>query len=155
MTFPGLAKGTYYVVVDGAGATDKGTFTVNVKAVCSGADDVRLVELGIGSTDYVVIRNMSECPVDVGGMKILFDDSVASDLTTTLPSMTLEPGAELRIQENLGASIPGAVDAGGSIPFQFDRGGTVRLCRGDCGVVTNVIDVLMFADGDATTSEPP
>lgn len=155
MVFPGLGAGTYYVVVDGAGAADKGTFTVNVKAVCNGVDQIRLVELGIGTTDYVVIRNTSDCPADIGGMKVLFDDSVAADLTTTLPSMTLAPGAELRIQENLGASVPGAIDAGGSIPFQFDRGGTVRLCKGDCANPAVILDVLMFADGDTTTLEPP
>jgi hypothetical protein len=155
MVFPNLGAGTYYVAVDGKGANDRGTFTLSVKAVCNGIDQLRLVELGIGTTDYVVIRNMSDCPADLGGMKVLFDDSAATDLTTTLPSMTLAPGGQLRIQENFGTGGSGTIDAGGAIPFQFDRGGTVRLCKSDCSKATDIIDALSFADGDATTSEPP
>lgn len=157
MSFKNLGAGTYYVVVDGKGSNDRGTFTLNVKATCNGSSQIRLVELGIGATDYAVIRNMSECPADIGGMKILFDDGAAAvaDLTTTLPTMTLAPGAQLRIQENLGASVPGAIDAGGAIPFQYDRGGTVRLCANDCTKAADILDALSFADGDPQSSEPP
>ena len=61
MSFSRLAKGTYYVVVDGASGSDKGTYKLDVSATCDGIDDLRIVELGIGATDYAVIRNMSDC----------------------------------------------------------------------------------------------
>ena len=141
MSFRNLGAGTYYVVVDGASANDKGTYGLAVSAVCNGIDQVRIVELGIGTTDYLVLRNMSDCPADVTGAKVLFNDSVAQDLTTTLPSLILQPGEQLRIQENLGASVPGAIDAGGDIAFEYDRGGTALFCKGDCSVAANVVDV--------------
>ncbi len=155
MTFPDLAAGTYYAVVDGAGASDKGTYSLGVSAVCEGLDGVRIVELGIGTTDYVVLRNMSDCPADLSSANVFFDDSVAAGLTTPLSGVTLAPGDQLRIQENLGASTPGAIDAGGDIPFEYDRGGSVLLCKGDCSTGTNVLDVVSFADGDPSTLDPP
>jgi hypothetical protein len=140
--------------VDGAAVPDNGTYTINVDATCDGADDLRIVELGIGTTDYVVIRNMSDCHADLGGTKVRFDDSVQPDVTTSLPSITLSPGEQLRIQENLVGSVPGAVNAG-SIPFQYDRGGTVLLCKSDCATASDVVDVVQFADGELSTVEPP
>jgi cysteine-rich repeat protein len=156
MSFSRLAKGTYYVVVDGAGAADKGTYTVDVAATCDGIEDLRIVELGIGTTDYAVIRNMSDCPASLAGAKLKFDDSTQPDVVTSLPSVTLAPGEQLRIQENLGtAPVPGAIDAGGSIPFQYDRGGTVLLCKTDCAAAADMVDVVQFADAETSTLEPP
>jgi cysteine-rich repeat protein len=156
MSFSRLPAGTYYVIVDGADTAEKGTYTVDIAATCDGIDDLRIVELGIGTPDYAVIRNMSDCPASLAGTKLKFDDSTQPDVVTSLPPVTLAPGEQLRIQENLGTTpVPGAIDAGGSIPFEYTRGGTVLLCKTDCAAAADVVDVVQFADAETSTLEPP
>jgi hypothetical protein len=112
------------------------------------------VELGIGATDYAVIRNMSDCPASLGGARIRFQDSTNPEVVQAFPAMTLAPGEQLRIQENLVGTVPGAISAP-SIPFQYDRGGTVLLCKTDCGKAADVLDVVQFADGTPPLEPPP
>ncbi|MBM4364131.1 MAG: PPC domain-containing protein, partial [Deltaproteobacteria bacterium] len=154
LTFAELAKGTYYVAVDGVGAGDNGTFSVNVSATCNGTDQLRIVELGVGSTDYTVLRNTSDCQAHLDGLTVRFDDALGADLSAALPDLLLEPGEQVRIQENLGASTPGVIGVG-SIEFGADRGGTVALCRNGCATGADVIDALAFADGAPQPLEPP
>ncbi|HVU01766.1 MAG TPA: hypothetical protein VHE30_08440 [Polyangiaceae bacterium] len=154
MSFSRLAKGTYYVAVDGAQAGNDGTFSLQVDAVCDGQDQLRIVELGIGTTDYAVIRNLSDCPAALGGSTVKFDDSTQTDLVVSLPAMTLAPGEQLRIQEGLGSTAPGVLGVG-SIPFQYVRGGTVLLCKTNCSSASDVLDVVQFADAEPSVLEPP
>jgi hypothetical protein len=154
LSYAAAAAGTYFVLVDGVASGDRGTFSLEVEATCNGTDQLRLVELGIGDTDYVVLRNTSDCPARTEGVTVVFDDAegdAAADLTVALPDVTLQPGEQLRLEENAGggstpdggSSADGVIDPG-DILLDPDRGGAVLVCLGDCGEGGNVMDAVAY-----------
>lgn len=152
LSYSSLPSGDYLVLVDGATSSDRGTFSLDVDAPCNGTDQLRLVEVGIGDTDYAVLRNMSDCTARTEGVMVLFDDAEGADLTVTLPRITLQPGEQLRLDENAGVSPPAGVIDVGNIQFDSDRGAAVLLCVGDCSDGDNVIDAFAY---EASSKAPP
>lgn len=126
----------------------------SVCAPCDPSDvsNLRLVDLGIGLTDYVDIQNIGSCDADYGGLNVLFDDSSLPDLDFTLPAGTILAGQTLRITEPGGA---GDIDTGSNIFFTATRGGATLLCTGICATDVDVLDVVAFSEGEMAPPLPP
>ena len=126
---------------------------------------VRLWTFSLSHPDTVTLKNTSACPVDVGGMELLFDDrddafppETALDCTVRLPPLELEAGASLRVSE---LPFPGEIDAlanevsGCAYPLSFnpDRGGVTYLCEGACDGAT-LLDAVAHAGDTIDALEP-
>lgn len=137
-------------------------------ASCLGsARDLRLWKLHLGERDYVTLKNISDCAIELEGLSIVFDDRddfpdpVAFDCTLVLPSTRLPPHASVRVHER---AWPGDIhaiednvavtpcDAG--ITFNPQRGGVTYLCADVCAAET-VIDVVAHQGYDSSYGEPP
>lgn len=113
---------------------------------CTYQSSLRFTEMNIDSSDYIDIKNTGPCPLDMGGLNILFDDSSSPDLDFVIPAgTTIAPGQTLRFAESPG---PGEVDTMGNIYFSDSRGGAALLCTGVCASAADVIDVVAFSDGE-------
>ena len=83
-----------------------------------GTAKVRLVEIAIGTPDYVGIKNYGSTSVSIGGFELeMTGTSVASPTRYTLPTRTLAPGATVYYMESSTASLPNDVNTGVNIPF--------------------------------------
>lgn len=123
---------------------------------CMGSPaDLRLWKLHLGQSDYVTLKNLGECSVELGGLQIFFDDhselfpDFEVDCPVLLPAFTLLAGAEVRVSEDPLDGDIAALDhalsgCGGDVPFNPERGGVTYLCDGVCDL-DNVIDVVAHA----------
>lgn len=116
---------------------------------------LRISEMNVGTPDYIRIFNPTQCPLDVNGMGVLFDDSSAGDLNGVLGNFTLNPGASVYVTET-NPPAAGELYAGGNIPYSATRGGVAYLCNGACvaGNGANVIDLVAFSTGAAHPALP-
>ncbi|MEM9457543.1 MAG: DUF4215 domain-containing protein [Myxococcota bacterium] len=106
--------------------------------------DLQLVEVRIGSFDSITIQNTGGCEIQLDGIRILFDDSLAVSLDYALPPMALAGGQTLSFGEaDSGADVL-IMD---SITFSSTRGGAALLCNGPCDAAANVLDVFAFSEG--------
>ncbi len=123
---------------------------------CAGSPaDLRLWKLHLGQTDYVTLKNLGDCSVELGGLQVFFDDhselfpDFEVDCPVLLPAFTLLAGAEVRVSEDpldgdIAALDHAASGCGGGVPFNPERGGVTYLCDGVCDL-DNVIDVVAHA----------
>jgi hypothetical protein len=136
---------------------------------CQGSvADIRLWKLHLGQSDYVSLKNTGDCPVELAGLNIIFDDREDAfpeetdvDCTVQLPEVTLPPSASIRVHED---GLPGDIAAldedvivttcGSGIPFNPQRGGVTYLCDGTCSEET-VLDVVVHQGYDADYGDPP
>jgi hypothetical protein len=162
---PGLDAGTYYVLVDGATADDAGEFTLDVFACAPDRSDLVFKEVHVGQQDYALVYNTGACPVQLEGMRALFDDRDdlqpdAEDCLTELPAYLLLPGTSVRIHEYPLAGDIGALDGivtgcSAGVPFNPGRGGTAYLCDGECEADT-IIDMVSFrGSSGGAINDPP
>jgi hypothetical protein len=114
---------------------------------------VRFWKLALGQMDYVTLRNTSECPIDLGGLRIFTDDlddvfpKLVGDCEVELPEVRLAAGAEVRVHED---ALSGDIDflehkltpCLGDFSYNPVRGGVTYLCNGACAPDT-VIDVVV------------
>mgnify|MGYP001575693828 CR=1 FL=1 len=80
-----------------------------------GAARVRLVELAIGTPDYIGIKNYGSTPVAIGGFELEMVGT--STIKHTIASRTLAPGATVYFVESNGGSLPNDVGISANIPF--------------------------------------
>jgi hypothetical protein len=126
---------------------------------CEGrAEDLRLWKLHLGQSDYLTIKNVGSCRVELGGLHVFFDDhselfpDFEIDCLVRLPPFTLHSGAEVRVHEDGVAGDIAALDnvlsgCGEGVPFNPMRGGVAYLCDGACDQ-DRVLDVVGFV-GDS------
>ena len=133
---------------------------------CTGdARDLRLWTFNLSHPDTVTLKNTGDCPVELAGVELHFDDrdeafveGTALDCTVRLPALTLEGGASARVSE---LPFPGEIDAlanevaGCAYPLSFnpDRGGVTYLCDGPCDAST-LIDAVAHFGQDFYALEP-
>jgi hypothetical protein len=122
----------------------------------SGAvDSVRLVEISIGATDYAILENThASCGANLVGMQIrLFTagTSTTNDVTFTLPSHPLAPGARVVVVQDTGGA--GEIGVGSNIWWDPGAGGYALLCKSACvtSPTPNVLDAVSYSG----TSYPP
>ena len=148
----GLADGDHYELTVGTSVTDTcgnpiaAAVVINIY-VSLGGSSVRIDELQIGSSDYVVLYNPTGSSIDLNPMALYFDDSSTGDFAFDLPSYILAPGGYVYIAE---VALAGDIDVVSNIPFSSSRGGWVALCSGTCNLSTgsNWIDAVAFSEGD-------
>ncbi len=147
-----LDIGSYHVLVDGVSGSDSGAFTLDVVACESDPTTLFFEELHLGQTDFVVITNGGDCPVQLEGKRVFFDDRDdyqlgLEDCLTELPAYLLMPWASVKVSEDAVAgeisALPGLTSCGSGVPFNPGRGGTAYLCDGEC-LVSNVLDMVSF-----------
>ncbi len=152
--FPSLGPGSYYVVVDGAGASDAGSFSLTVTAACP-MERARLSELRIGSAVGLQLENKaSSCSVDLRGLALGLATNTVQvgpiDLQKQLsadgaPEPLLAPNQKIWIRS---APQAGDIDAGVAIPFSSGGGGIAMVCRGACVADgSTALDVVAFSEG--------
>lgn len=83
-----------------------------------GSAPVRLVEVAIGTPDYVGIRNYGSAPVAIGGFELeMTGTSVASPTLHTIAPRTLKAGETVYFVEFSAGTLANDVNTGSNIPF--------------------------------------
>ncbi|HQP35624.1 MAG TPA: hypothetical protein PLI95_10600 [Polyangiaceae bacterium] len=118
-------------------------------------DAVRMVELYIGTDDYIVLQNRGSCPAQLDALWIRIDSIDSTyDFDFDVPAMTLGPNERVYVIDPAGAK-PGdiAIPQGQNISMTYQSGETVSLCKGPCssGVV---LDFFSHASGAQPPSPP-
>ncbi|MCK5795736.1 MAG: lamin tail domain-containing protein [Deltaproteobacteria bacterium] len=89
-------------------------------ALC-GTAAVRIVEVAVGSPDYVGIKNYGTAPVAIGGFKLeMTGISVSMPDRYTFAAQTLAAGATVFAVEYTSGTLSNDVETGANIPF-FDN----------------------------------
>ena len=118
------------------------------------ADELRFIEMFIGTYDYIGIENRSGCPVDVGGLLFSVRSSAAgNDLDYTLPSRTLAPGEQVFISDSQGAQTGDLVPPD-NIYFTDATSDSAALCDGPCSSST-VLDYVVHEGGGMASPALP
>jgi hypothetical protein len=119
-----------------------------------GPEDLRLWKLHIGQSDYVTIKNVGNCRVELGGLHLFVDDhsdlfpDFEIDCLVRLPARTLLSGGEVRVHEHgVEGDIP-AMDhvvsgCGAGVSPNPERGAAIYLCDGTCEQ-QRVLDVVVY-----------
>jgi hypothetical protein len=128
-------------------------------------NELRIWTLSLSHPDTVTLKNVGECPTDLEGVELLFDDrddafppETLLDCTLRLPRVVLPAGASIRVSE---LPLPGEIDAlaaevGGCfypLSFNPDRGGVTYLCDGECNA-GSLIDAVAHQGDDIDAIEP-
>jgi hypothetical protein len=125
---------------------------------------LRLWNFNLSHPDTVTLKNTGDCPMDLAGVEVLFDDrddafpDVLIDCTVRLPRWELPSGASVRVSE---APLAGEIDAlaneiaGCAYPLTFhhDRGAVIYLCDGSCDEDT-LVDLVAHRGDDVDGLEP-
>lgn len=117
---------------------------------------IRMVEVMVGTPEYIVLENHGTCPVDIGGMMLAFDTSYSSGVpsTYTLPARTLAAGEKVFVLDDTATPETGDILTDVNIDWQATYGGTALLCAGDCATVGSVVDAIAFQGGQAPPPLP-
>jgi hypothetical protein len=121
---------------------------------CSGtataSASVRLVEVMVGTPEYVVLENTSGCSVSLNGLTLSFPTSSPAGVTAdlALPAQTLLPGEKVFVIDGTAGPKVATTDIATTtnINWQATYGGSVLLCTGPCSGST-VLDALAFQGG--------
>jgi len=118
-------------------------------------DAVRLVEVYLGTDDYVVLENRGPCAAQIDELSVRFDAvDAANDLDFDLPPRMLNPGERVYVVDPLGAKAGDiAIGSDQNIFFTYDTGSNALLCKGPC-YSGQVIDFFSHASG-AQAPAPP
>ncbi len=148
----------------GSGYASGGTNCANQGETCANGDcvacaggrgpfrELRLVEMFLGTYDWVVIENRGTCPVDLGGVRLGVRTSTSgNDLDFDLPSQLLAPSARVYVVDSAGA-LAGDISSSGNIFFTDTSSDYAMLCDGFCTNAT-VIDLVSHVGG--ATPLPP
>jgi hypothetical protein len=116
-----------------------------------------MVEVMVGTPEYVVLENTSACDVNLNGLTMSFLTSTPNGTTATiaLPSQTLAGGATVTVSDGTaGVTLPATdIQTTTNINWQATYGGAVLLCTGPCSGST-VLDALAFQGGAAAPALP-
>jgi len=125
--------------------------------------------LHLGQSDYVTLKNPTDCQIDLEGLEVLFDDRedafppdagpLALDCTVRLPEAMLPPGGSIRVHEDarpgdIAALANAIAGCDRDVPFNPQRGGVTYLCNEACSADT-VIDVIAHQGYDSSYGAPP
>ncbi len=149
------AGATYYIIVD-AFQTATSSFSLEVT---TSIDDVLLMEVALGDTDFIELRNFGSCNLDFGGINVMHLASLDTTANTfAFPaSTTVLPQATIRIVETGGTPVaPNEIDAGFGI-FDVPAGaGFTAVCDGVCNTVNcnNILDYTARKDGATLPASP-
>ncbi|PIE18050.1 MAG: hypothetical protein CSA65_06350 [Proteobacteria bacterium] len=89
----------------------------NPNPLC-GSAPVRLVELAIGTPDYVGIKNYGSAPVAIGGFELeMTGTSATSPTVYTIGTRTLKAGEAVYFVEYSDGTLANDVNTGANIPF--------------------------------------
>jgi hypothetical protein len=109
-------------------------------------DAVRLVEVFIGTNDYVILQNTSSaCPVDLSGLQLRASDAEGqADLL--IEAYTLDPGDKALVGET---SFTAADTVTNGLIDLSTTAGYVLLCAGACTTsgTPTVVDAMSYWDG--------
>ena len=136
------------------------------KGGCGHVSGLRFWTVAIGTVDYVILKNPSDCAIDLEGVEIELDDhdelfsNQEIDCTLRLPARELPAGASVHVREN---ARPGDIDVAAStvtacdglISFNPGRGGAAYLCAGECSSNTLIDAVAFVAYGSGQSAAPP
>jgi hypothetical protein len=113
-------------------------------------DAVRLVEVFIGTDDYVVLENRGACPAQIDSLRVRFEAvDTSSNMELDLPPRVLGPAERVYVVDKFGAKA-GDIASEENIFLTPDTGGNVLLCMGACSS-GNVLDFFSHASG----AQPP
>ncbi|MBI5535515.1 MAG: hypothetical protein HY898_22485 [Deltaproteobacteria bacterium] len=113
-------------------------------------DNVRLVEVFIGNSDYIVLENHGACPAELDTLHLQIGAvDTANNLDFDLPQRVLASGERVYVVDTNGAK-PGDIPVQDNIFLTPDTGEYVLLCNGPCasGVA---VDYFAHASG----AQPP
>ena len=139
--------------------------SVEVTDPC-GVEDLRIVEVHIGNSDYAQVINPTSCTLSLSGLGMKFDDNQLPDVSMTFPNnATLGPNGSIYVCES-SVSNCGNVGGGGrandvclnsNIGYSgtSNRSGTTSLCNGSCSVAANIIDIHQFTGGSTPAPAAP
>ena len=114
---------------------------------------VRLTEVFMGSTDYLVVSNLGSCPAQLDTLALRISSNKPSQMDFDFPPVELAAGASAYVI--VSASKEGDIAAQGIAAFLLPTlGEWVSLCDGPClnGVI---LDYFAHADGGQPPSPPP
>jgi hypothetical protein len=141
---PGVAAGTYYIVVDGKSAGQSGNFSVDVAARCP-LENVRIDRVVLESPFRTHIVNTNpKCGVDMSRIGI-FSQPEATDTPGTLPAQTLAPFGRRILTTQTPPPMMQLYQ--GNIPYDTTNyAGAFYLCRGPCDKLNglNVYDAIRW-----------
>lgn len=114
---------------------------------------VRLAEVYIGNSDYIVLENRGSCSAQLDTLSIRVASSEpGNDLDLDMPAQVLAAGARVYLVDS-GSEQTGDIVSPENIFLTPETGGSVTLCEGPCSS-GNIIDYFAHSSG-ATAPAPP
>lgn len=147
VVLPNTPAGTYYIVVDGKGAGQAGTFSVEVQARCP-LENVKIDRVILLAPFRTQLVNYNPtCQVDLSRVGF-FAQPIGTGSPTALPERMLPALGRVELTSD-NPPAQGSIYQG-TIPFDTQNyAGAVYLCRGVCNQSTgaNVYDALRWEGG--------
>ncbi len=141
------ANGSGYVSGGTNCAASGKTCSAGICSTCGNTQSsLRLIEVNVGSSDYVVIQNRSAtCPANLQGLLLSAPSENASGTDSwTLPNKALAPMATVRVLEANGAGQAGDINLSDNITWVSNISGAALLCQSAPCSAANVIDAVRW-----------